>query len=545
MSLDVIEALAGPPRTLVDQLLAEQAVTGTAVEHFDRWHRRHETQAVETPGGVTARFRHLIPLSNPGPGEQYAFEVTLARCTGCKACVVACHGLNGLDDGESWRDIGVVALPSTPNRPGPVLQTITTACHHCEDPACANGCPVLAYHKDEDTGIVRHLDDQCIGCSYCVLKCPYDVPKYNRRRGIVRKCDMCHQRLAVGEAPACVQSCPTEAIAIRLVPLDQPVAPGARLVPGAFASEYTRPTTRYIGHLPAAETSDDAATAGPPPLRLDPAHPPLSVMLVLTQMATGALIMATLFAASQPSDARVSLILRAAAVVGTAGLAASVLHLGQPLKAWRIFLGWRRSWLSREALVFGAFGTALWAVAGWPAVTATAPGWGLVALAAGLGLAGVAASAMVYIDTRRPFWSAGLVAMKFGGTTLALGAALAAAVWSWQDAWCARPAAATALISFLALACWEGGIVTRAARDASSPWHRSARVLRTMQPRLRWMRITLIGVASCAYAVAFLAPPSLAAALCSIALAAATASQLIERHQFFTACHGPRMPGLS
>jgi len=77
-----------------------------------------------------------------------------------------------------------------------------------------DGCPVLAYDKDETTGIVRHLDDQCIGCQYCILKCPYDVPKYSESRGIVRKCDMCHDRLSVGEAPACVQACPNEAIRI-------------------------------------------------------------------------------------------------------------------------------------------------------------------------------------------------------------------------------------------------------------------------------------------------------------------------------------------
>src|SRR6185436_2402182 len=99
----------------------------------------------------------------------------------------------------------------------PVQQTITTACHHCVEPGCLEGCPVLAYDKDPITGIVRHLDDQCIGCSYCILKCPYDVPKYSEHRGIVRKCDLCHDRLAVGEAPACAQACPGEAIRVVLV----------------------------------------------------------------------------------------------------------------------------------------------------------------------------------------------------------------------------------------------------------------------------------------------------------------------------------------
>jgi formate dehydrogenase iron-sulfur subunit len=162
-------------------------------------------------------FRDLIPLSAPGPGERYAFEVDLDSCSGCKACVVACHSLNGLDETESFRDVGLVL--GTDSCGAPFQQTVTSACHHCEDPGCLNGCPVLAYEQDPVTGIVRHLDDQCIGCSYCVLKCPYDVPKYNERLGIVRKCDMCHGRLAEGEAPACAQACPTHAIKIIKVPV--------------------------------------------------------------------------------------------------------------------------------------------------------------------------------------------------------------------------------------------------------------------------------------------------------------------------------------
>jgi Fe-S-cluster-containing dehydrogenase component len=160
--------------------------------------------------------------------------VDLDACTGCKACVSACHSLNGLDEDEMWRSVGLIHSDAPEE---PYQQTITTACHHCEDPACANGCPVLAYEKDAETGIVRHLDDQCIGCQYCVLKCPYDVPKYSKKRGIVRKCDMCQSRLAVGEAPACVQACPNEAIRIEVVRTGDG---GASLVPGAFESSYTR-----------------------------------------------------------------------------------------------------------------------------------------------------------------------------------------------------------------------------------------------------------------------------------------------------------------
>src|SRR5579863_2480399 len=189
-----------PPETLVDMLLAEQR-TLTAVEKFSQLHQRHETPL------LAPHYRDLIPLSAPRPGEQYAFEVDLDKCSGCKACVTACHALNGLEEEETWRGVGLLF---SDDWRAPFQVSVTTACHHCVDPACLSGCPVLAYDKDPVTGIVRHLDDQCIGCHYCVMKCPYDVPKYSVKRGIVRKCDMCSSRLSQGEAPACVQACPSQ-----------------------------------------------------------------------------------------------------------------------------------------------------------------------------------------------------------------------------------------------------------------------------------------------------------------------------------------------
>ena len=167
-------------RTLIDDLLAEQQSL-TPVGRFAQKAARGETPA------HARYYRDFIPLTKPAPGTQYAFAVDLDACTGCKACVNACHSLNGLDEGEIWRTVGVL-VGGTPDQP--YQQTITTACHHCAQPACLLGCPVAAYEKDATTGIVRHLDDQCIGCQYCILKCPYDVPKYSTARGIVRKCDM-------------------------------------------------------------------------------------------------------------------------------------------------------------------------------------------------------------------------------------------------------------------------------------------------------------------------------------------------------------------
>src|SRR5262245_46049612 len=145
---------------LLEELLAEQQRLDTPVARFSTAHERGSSLA------LSALQTQLIPLTKPQRGEQYAFEVDLDSCTGCKACVAGCHSLNGLDEGESFRTVGLV---HGGNKERGYQQTITTACHHCVDPACMNGCPVKAYEKDPVTGIVKHLDDQCIGCQYCTL----------------------------------------------------------------------------------------------------------------------------------------------------------------------------------------------------------------------------------------------------------------------------------------------------------------------------------------------------------------------------------------
>lgn len=435
---------------LADQQKLQTPVTRAATAH-----------ALQPSAWRAERFRELIPLTAPAPGQQYAFEVDLDSCSGCKACVAGCHSLNGLDDEETWRDVGIVlagrANPNdearNPNSPPPasllssfgfdpsdfhggpaaMAQTVTTACHHCADPACLNGCPVLAYEKDPATGIVRHLDDQCIGCSYCVLKCPYDVPKYNERLGIVRKCDLCHGRLAAGEAPACAQACPTQAIKIVLV---TPAAssPYDAVIRLPADPAYTRPTTRYVSKnaLPSALRPADADT-----LRPQPAHLPLVVLLVGTQLALGLLF-------SSLATHHSSLVTAAAALF-FAALAASVAHLGQPLRAWRIFLGLRRSWLSREAVLLGAAAPFVALAALLPllprmesSLATTAPAFsafighgasviGLSAMikAAALALtaAGVFCSAMLYIDTRRHFWRPSNTFARMVGTVLISAAA--------------------------------------------------------------------------------------------------------------------------
>ena len=122
MSTDLPES---PPsdagRLLIEDLLYEQQLL-TPVARFSRKHEFGDLPA------QAKYYQDLIPLSAPKHGEQYAFAVNLDACTGCKACVTACHNLNGLDDEETWRDVGVLFGGTLAE---PVQQTVTTACHHC------------------------------------------------------------------------------------------------------------------------------------------------------------------------------------------------------------------------------------------------------------------------------------------------------------------------------------------------------------------------------------------------------------------------------
>jgi Fe-S-cluster-containing dehydrogenase component/DMSO reductase anchor subunit len=434
-------------RSPIDDFLEEQARL-TAVDRFS-----NEYEGGGVPGNAKY-YRDLIPLSFPKAGEQYAFEIDLDACTGCKACVTACHRLNGLDEHETWREVGL--LVGGPDRM-PFQQTVTTTCHHCVDPGCLNGCPVEAYEKDALTGIVRHLDDQCIGCQYCLWKCPYEVPQYSESRGIVRKCDLCQSRLANGEAPACVQACPNAAIRITVVekeairnefagsrgtdaltdfesrtlnsgPANRPFTPAAtnRFLPDSPAPQITLPTTRY---RTSRQQPSNLRAADHFKIRPQPAHWPLIIMLVLTQLSVGLFALDLILRCilpvrlALPAGHSVPLIALGA---GVCGLAASVAHLGRPLQAWRCFLGWRTSWLSREVMAFGLFmAMALaWVLCNWAGIRSRAIEVGLSLATVLSGVLSVFCSVMVYADTQREFWCLSHTAGRFFGSAAILAAAV-------------------------------------------------------------------------------------------------------------------------
>lgn len=517
---------------LVEMLLSEQRDL-SAVERFSQRHDQHADPL------LAPTYRELIPLSEPGPGEQYAFEVDLDTCSGCKACVVACHNMNGLETSETWRRVGMLQS-SNPSKP--VVQHVTTACHHCVDPGCLSGCPVQAYEKDPKLGIVVHLDDQCIGCKYCTLMCPYDVPKFSESKGIVRKCDMCRHRLAEGEAPACVQSCPNSAIKITVVNQDsiRSEAKQGDFLRGAANPRITNPTTRFVGkHRLDAEM----ISAGVQELVPNHAHLPLVGLLTLTQAALGILIASAMCQWLGMGGMVSALLATLAAMIG---LAASGAHLGRPMYGFRVFLGLRTSWLSREAVLMPAFAGPLLGYAASYFIPFLEPFRMMMALAAiGGGAITIFCSAMIYIVTKRPFWQSSLTFSKFG-TTIVLSAL---AAWNMETALSGQSISIAGLLLILAITvarlALEYQVLSQGSLPMTDPIARSARLL--LGPLKGWhlVRIGLWALGGIGLPTLLLALAGPASIVCAgIALTCIAAAELIDRGLYFAAESTPAMPNL-
>lgn len=150
---------------------------------------------------------------------QYAFYFNSGTCTGCKTCQVACKENYHLPVGNLYRHVvNYVGGSWTEIDEGRYLPDgqfgyfISTACNHCEQPACVDNCPTGAMQKDGDTGIVWSDHEVCIGCGTCVTSCPYGVPQLHEDYGYAVKCDMCRDEVANSHTPYCVAGCPMRAL---------------------------------------------------------------------------------------------------------------------------------------------------------------------------------------------------------------------------------------------------------------------------------------------------------------------------------------------
>lgn len=196
--------------------------------------------------------------------------IDLRRCVGCNACTIACKQQYGTPPGIFYSHVNITEAGVYPNArqtPLPVL------CNHCDDAPCVNVCPTGATKK-LDNGIVTVDGNICIGCRYCMVACPYEVRQFigsesegyypdkggltpyekvmyaNHEVGTVEKCNFCEARVAAGELPACVLTCPAQARIFG--DLDDPNSEVSKLIllnnaKPLLAEAGTKPNVYYIG----------------------------------------------------------------------------------------------------------------------------------------------------------------------------------------------------------------------------------------------------------------------------------------------------------
>ena len=153
------------------------------------------------------------------------------RCIGCRKCEAACNRVNEMPlpdqpfddlkvldktrrtDAKTYTVVNRYDAASAGN--GPLYRKIQ--CNHCMEPACASACFVRAFQKTK-TGAVTYDASVCVGCRYCMIACPFEIPTYEYDKALkpkVQKCTLCYPLISKGLLPGCVESCPTEALTYR------------------------------------------------------------------------------------------------------------------------------------------------------------------------------------------------------------------------------------------------------------------------------------------------------------------------------------------
>ena len=200
---------------------------------------------------------------------KYGMVIDLRRCVGCNACTIACKQQNGTPPTIFYSHASITEVGTYPNArqtPLPVL------CNHCTDAPCVDVCPTGASTKNAN-GIVTIDANKCIGCRYCMVACPYNVRQFigsapagyypdkgltsyetvayaTHQVGTVEKCNFCAPRVAAGQLPACVLTCPGQARFFG--DLDDPASQVSQLIMDHNAKPLnpeagTKPNVYYIG----------------------------------------------------------------------------------------------------------------------------------------------------------------------------------------------------------------------------------------------------------------------------------------------------------
>lgn len=188
--------------------------------------RRDVLKSIGTGAAVAAGATTLAPQahasSTKAPADAVGLLYDATVCIGCKACVAACTTANGLIP-DTTLSGGIWQMPTDLNaqtkniiqlyKEGDQQSFVKRQCMHCIDPACVSGCPFKALTKGK-YGIVEWNSLQCVGCRYCEISCPFDVPRFEwaKFNPKIVKCELCNFRLAEGKQPACTEACPVGAV---------------------------------------------------------------------------------------------------------------------------------------------------------------------------------------------------------------------------------------------------------------------------------------------------------------------------------------------
>ena len=224
------------------------------------------------------------------PQDPDGVLLDLGACIGCRACEHACKEAAGFEAGnvKDYEDPSVFA---SDRRPAPDSYTVVNAydtsrtdakamvyakvnCLHCNHASCVSACIVGALRKQEN-GAVTYDAWKCIGCRYCMVACPFQIPTYEYDKALtpqVRKCSFCIDKTAKGEKPACVSACPREVMVFgkrkELVQVahEKISAHPGRYIDHVYAN--TRPGAHHgcILH-PSPSTNSDSLMSEPPPRR--------------------------------------------------------------------------------------------------------------------------------------------------------------------------------------------------------------------------------------------------------------------------------------
>lgn len=206
-------------------------------------------------------------------------------CIGCKVCQFACKKYNKMpvehtfrppemtdrlwDNPSDLSDKTLNIIKAYKHGTGETKNTDTDGfafikrhCMHCVDPACVSACPVSALKKDPQNGVVSYNKDACIGCRYCQIACPFNIPKFEFDKAFpqIRKCQLCDHRFAEGKYSACCEFCPTGAsIFGPVIELLKEAKKRLTLTPGEYYeypvatvdSEFKLPqkVSAYINHI--------------------------------------------------------------------------------------------------------------------------------------------------------------------------------------------------------------------------------------------------------------------------------------------------------